>query len=53
MYELDSPGLEQGPLAGSCEHGNKFSGYIKGGKFLDYLATIIFSWELEILSAVL
>jgi len=24
-----------GPLAGSCEHGNEPSGYIKGGKVVD------------------
>jgi hypothetical protein len=25
----------QGPVAGSCEHSNEPSGYMKGGKFLD------------------
>jgi hypothetical protein len=34
--ELKSPALEQGPVAGSCEHGNKSSGFVKDGKFLDY-----------------
>jgi len=24
-----------GPVAGSCEHGNKLSGFKKGGEFLD------------------
>jgi hypothetical protein len=27
--------LTQDPVAGSCEHGNKPSGSIKGGEFLD------------------
>jgi hypothetical protein len=26
--------LGQGPVAGSCEHGNELMGSIKGGKFL-------------------
>jgi hypothetical protein len=29
---------EWGIVAGSCEHGNKPSGSIKGGEFLDYLS---------------
>jgi hypothetical protein len=32
---LDSSDSGQGPVAGSCEHGNEPSGSIKGGKFLD------------------
>jgi hypothetical protein len=32
-YELDSSGT--GSVAGSCEHGNKPSGSIKGGEFLN------------------
>jgi hypothetical protein len=32
---LDSSGSGYGPMAGSCERGNKFSCSIKGGKFLD------------------
>jgi len=32
---LDSSGSEWGPVAGSCEHGNEASGYIKGGEILD------------------
>jgi hypothetical protein len=26
---------EEGPVAGSCEHGNELSGSLKGGEFLD------------------
>jgi hypothetical protein len=33
--ELDASDLGQGSLADSCEHGNKRSGSIKGGEFLD------------------
>jgi hypothetical protein len=40
---LDAPGSRQGPVVGCCELGNKHSGSIKGGEFLDkmrdYLAT--------------
>jgi hypothetical protein len=25
-------------VAGSCEHGNELSGFIKGGEFLDWLS---------------
>jgi hypothetical protein len=32
---LDASGLGQGPVVGSSEHGNKSSGSIKGGEFLD------------------
>jgi hypothetical protein len=32
---LDSSGLGQGPVAGSCEDGNEPSGSIKDGAFLD------------------
>jgi hypothetical protein len=32
---LDSSGSEQGPVAGSCEHGNEPSGSVKVGEFLD------------------
>jgi hypothetical protein len=34
---LDSSGFEQGPVAGSCEHGDEPSGSIEGGEFLDML----------------
>jgi hypothetical protein len=34
-FGLDSFGSEQGPVAGSCEHGTEILGSIKGGKFLD------------------
>jgi hypothetical protein len=34
---LDSSDSEYGPVAGTCEHGNKPSGSIKDGEFLDYL----------------
>jgi hypothetical protein len=30
---LDSSGLGQRPMAGSCEHDNEPSGSIKGGEF--------------------
>jgi hypothetical protein len=33
-YGLDSSGLEQGPVEGSCEHGNEPSGYIEFWKIL-------------------
>jgi len=32
---LDSSGSESCPMAGSCEHGNKLLGSMKGGEFLD------------------
>jgi hypothetical protein len=32
---LDVAGSGYGPVAGSCEHGNEFSGSIKDGEFLD------------------
>jgi len=32
---LDSSGSGQGPVAGSCEHGNEPSDSIKGWEFLD------------------
>jgi hypothetical protein len=32
-----------GPVGGSEEHGEEFLGYIKGGKFTEYLKIIIFS----------
>jgi hypothetical protein len=31
---LDSSGSGEGPVAGSCEHGNETSGSIKAGNFL-------------------
>jgi hypothetical protein len=33
-YELDASGSGQGPVAGSCIHGNEPSGSINGGEFL-------------------
>jgi len=35
---MDASGSGQGPMMGSCEHGNKPSGSIKRGEFLDYLS---------------
>jgi len=35
MCGLDSSDLGQGPVIGSCEHGNKLSCSIEGGEFLD------------------
>jgi hypothetical protein len=35
---LHSSGSEEGPVAGSCEHGNETSGSINGGEFLDQLS---------------
>jgi len=32
---LDSSGAGQGPVAGSCEDGNKLSDSINGGEFFD------------------
>jgi hypothetical protein len=32
--ELDASGSGQGPMAGSCEHGNEPMGSIKGQEFL-------------------
>jgi len=32
---LDLSGPEQGQVAGACERGNKISGFIKCGEFLD------------------
>jgi hypothetical protein len=32
---IDAFGSEQGPVTGSCEHGNKLSGSIKREEFLD------------------
>lgn len=32
-YELDSNGSGQGPMAGSCVHGNEPSGFIKTDLF--------------------
>jgi hypothetical protein len=32
---LDVAGSGQGPMAGSCEHCNETSGFVKGGEFLD------------------
>jgi hypothetical protein len=32
---LAASGLGQGPVVGSCEHGNELSVSIKGGEFLD------------------
>jgi len=32
---LDSCGSVQGPVVGSCEHGNEPLGSIEGGEFLD------------------
>jgi hypothetical protein len=32
---LDSSDSGQGRVVGPCEHGNEFSGSIKGGEFLD------------------
>jgi hypothetical protein len=35
---LDSSGLGEGPLVGSCEHGTEPLGFIKGGEFLGYMS---------------
>jgi len=35
---LDSSGSGCGSMVGSCEHGNRASGSITGGGFLDYLS---------------
>jgi hypothetical protein len=35
MCGLEASSSRQGAVAGTCEHGNKPSGSIKGGEFLD------------------
>jgi hypothetical protein len=35
---LGSSGLGQGPVAGSCEHGNELCGFIKEGEFIYQLS---------------
>jgi len=35
ICELESCGLGQGPVTGSCEHGNEPLGLIKGHEFFD------------------
>jgi hypothetical protein len=37
-YGLDSSGLRQEPVEGSCEQGNETSGYIKFWKILENLS---------------
>jgi hypothetical protein len=32
---LNSPGSGEGLVAGSCEHDNELSGFLKGGQFLE------------------
>jgi hypothetical protein len=39
---LDASGSGYGPVAGSCEHGNGPSSFIKDGYFLTVSATISF-----------
>jgi hypothetical protein len=36
-YGLDACESGEGPMAGSCEHGNEHSSSIKGAGFLDQL----------------
>jgi hypothetical protein len=38
LYGLDSSVSGQGPMVGSCEHGNKLSGSIKFWEILEYLS---------------
>jgi hypothetical protein len=38
VYELDSNGLGECPILGSCEHCKELPGFIKGGKFHDQLS---------------
>jgi hypothetical protein len=35
---IDASDTRQGPVAGSCEHGNEPSVSIRGGEFLDFLS---------------
>jgi hypothetical protein len=35
--EFNSTGSGQGSLMASCEHGNKLTGFIKDGGYLDHL----------------
>jgi hypothetical protein len=34
----DSSDTQQGPVVGSCEHGNEPLSFIKGGEFIDQLS---------------
>jgi hypothetical protein len=44
---MDATVSGQGPMAGSCEHGNEPLDSIKGKEFHDYLRIISFSrWNL-------
>jgi hypothetical protein len=43
LIEYNSSGSVQGPVAGSCEHGNELSNSIKHRAFLDRGATVSFS----------
>ena len=38
-YGLDRGGSDKGQVAGTCECGNEYSGYIKCQEFLDQLKT--------------
>jgi hypothetical protein len=40
-------GSGEGPVAGSCEHGNEYSGFINGGDFLTSRMTVSFSRNLH------
>jgi hypothetical protein len=37
---LNASGSRYRRLSGCCEHGNEPSGFIKGGKFLDWLSDL-------------
>jgi hypothetical protein len=36
-YGLKASGSGEGPAAGSCEHGNELSGFMKGREVLNWL----------------
>jgi hypothetical protein len=38
MCGLNSSGSGQGPVAGSCEHGNEPSGSVRGGETVNLLS---------------
>jgi len=44
-YGLDSSGSREGPMAGSCEHGNEPSSSVKSRQSLYYLSGLLASQE--------
>jgi hypothetical protein len=55
VYEIDASSSGQDPLSHVIKSGNKFSGLIKGNKFLDdlrgyQLISVLFNWFLHYLT---